>query len=46
MVGGESIGQSEVPSPEEGGGVTGIWFILVFTYTRIISDLCTIYEKQ
>ena len=25
---------------------TGIWFILVFTYTRIISDLCTIYEKQ
>ena len=31
MVGGESIGQSEVPSSEGGGGVTGIWFILVIT---------------
>ena len=38
MVGKGSIGRNEVPSPEGGGGVTGIW--LHFIYTRIISDRC------
>ena len=28
MVGGGSIGPNEVPVPEGGGGVTGIWFHL------------------
>ena len=29
MVGGESIGRHEVPSSEGGGGVTGIWFLIL-----------------
>ena len=39
MDGGGSIGQNEVPSPEGGGGVTGISFIY-------ISDLCKPIENN
>ena len=39
MVGKESFGRSEVPSPEGGGGVTGIWFFILYIFQIVVNLL-------
>ena len=49
MVGGESIGRHEVPSSEGGGGVTGIWFLIlsfILDKHELFQIVVTIYENQ
>ena len=47
MDGGGSIGHSEVPSLEGGGGVTGFLFIfIVYINTSYFRSLLAIYDKQ
>ena len=37
MVGKEYFGRSEVPSPEGGGGVTGIWFFILYIFQIVVN---------
>ena len=40
MVGKESIGQNEVPSPEGGGGVTGIFSFILYKHELFQIVVC------
>ena len=37
MDGKGSIGRNEVPSPEGGGGVTGIWFSFLYIFQIVVN---------
>ena len=44
MVGGGSIGPNEVPVPEGGGGVTGIFSFILYINTHYFRSLFTILK--